>query len=1640
MPRFYLLLSLWPSSASYLLLVGLLGGQLGLRVGFQVVQTLTCSRRDTLSSQSIFQDGDVVIGGLFPLHLLLPAIENDFTQLPVYPSCTGLLRIPGQYAMTFAVEEINNSTTLLPGVKLGYHILDSCSRPPWALQAALTLVGGDSSSCNSASLINHPGASSADKPVPLIIGGAATVTSKVLSKILEPLSVPLMSYSASCPCLSDRTQYPNFFRTVPSDFYQARAMAQLAIRFKWTWIGAVVVNNDYGLTSVKVFQEETAGKEVCLAFVETLRRERTVSDARRAALTIQASTARVILVFAWHIDVTELFLQLAEINVTDRQFLASEAWSTSTNLFENPVTSKVASGVIGVAYRSSTIPGFENYLRSLNPLKRPDDKFLREFWVKEFGCSPDAKPQTPSEAYLPPCSGSESLERVQNHFTEIPQLRVTYNVYLAVYAAAHALHSLLSCPNRDNSSSTCFKLKHIKPTELLQQMSKVNFTSPQGEMLYFQGGEIPAKYDLVNWQKTPEGSLKLTLFGRVDGFDLHLNESAVQWSTGSNQVIIRLLDISLMTEKKTLWRCFSPVIQVPVSVCSESCPPGTRKANRKGEPLCCFDCFPCAEGEISNKTGSTHCERCPPEFWSNPERTACIPRQLDFLSFNETLGITLTTAAVSGVVVTSAVFVVFLYYRHTPMVRANNSELSFLLLLSLKLCFLCSLVFIGRPSVWSCRFQQAAFGISFVLCVSCLQVKTIVVLAAFRSARPGAEALIRWFGPVPQADLKVPGLTVTLKCAMASVVGFSLVLGYIGLLACTCLLLAFLARKLPDNFNEAKLITFSMLIFCAVWVAFVPAYVSSPGNLLRIPGQYAMTFAVEEINNSTTLLPGVKLGYHILDSCSRPPWALQAALTLVGGNSSSCTLKDTSDLSTIYREENRESRGDPPVPLMIGGTSSVAAKTLSGALAPLSVPLISFSASCPCLSDRHQFPNFFRTIPSDTYQARAMAQLAIRFKWTWIGAVVANNDYGLNAVKAFQEETEGKGVCLAFVEAVKRESIESDVRRAALTIQASTVKVILVFFWSSDLRKLFEQLYKLNVTDRQFLASEAWSTNDRLLKDPLFRKVGSGVLGVAIRSSAIPGFENYLKNLNPMHRPNDEFLREFWQNEFECIPNTTPPSSYATPTPSHANRSITKTSLPPCSGTESLERLKNHFHDTSQLRAEYNIYIAVYAAAHALHSLLSCPDIDSSPRNKSSTCSSVKPVKPIELLQHLNKVNFTTLQGERFYFQGADILPKYDLVNWQKTPDGSQKLVLIGHIDGLDLFLNESAIQWSTGSNQVPVSVCSESCPPGTRKANRKGEPLCCFDCFPCAEGEISNKTGSPHCEQCPPEFWSNPERTVCIPRQLDFLSFNETLGITLTTAAVSGVVVTSAVFVVFLHYRHTPVVRANNSELSFLLLLSLKLCFLCSLVFIGRPTVWSCRFQQAAFGISFVLCVSCLQVKTIVVLAAFRSARPGAEALIRWFGPGQQRGSVCLLTCVQIIICSTWLSLSPPEPRRDLGFQGLKVTLECAMASVVGFSLVLGYIGLLACTCLLLAFLARKLPDNFNEAKLITFSMLIFCAVWVAFVPAYVSSPGKYTVAVEIFAILASSYGLLLCIFAPKCFIILLRPEKNTKKSLMAR
>uniref|UniRef100_A0A8C2CBT6 G-protein coupled receptors family 3 profile domain-containing protein n=1 Tax=Cyprinus carpio TaxID=7962 RepID=A0A8C2CBT6_CYPCA len=624
-----------------------------------------------------------------------------------------------------------------------------------------------------------------------------------------------------------------------------------------------------------------------------------------------------------------------------------------------------------------------------------------------------------------------------------------------------------------------------------------------------------------------------------------------------------------------------------------------------------------------------------------------------------------------------------------------------------------------------------------------------------------------------------------------------------------------------------------------------------------------MMFAIDEINQDEGLLPNISLGYKIMDSCASPTNVLRAAFTLVS------------------EQKEEESTTQCHLPL---------------------TALVSYFSTCACLSDRRKYPSFFRTIPSDYYQAKALASLVKQYGWTWIGALQSDNDYGKNGISAFTKEVEKMGVCIAFVGTILRTYPQSKIIEVVELIKQSTVKVILAFVPEGDLYPLMRETVNQNITGIQWIASEAWVTAARPSTPEMFKSFG-GTVGFVVRKMAMPKLGTFLKNISPYFPSQSTFVSDFWETMVGCKPCL---NCEALP---FANVTLNSQM---CTGEEKLN-YTDKFFDVTQVRVTYNVYQAVYAIAHAIHKLLFCQ------RDKNNVLR-----------------------------QSAD-------------------------------------------------------------------------------------------CILCPEEYWSNERRDKCVMKMTEFLSNTETMGIILTALSLFGASLSVATMIIFIHFRETPIVKANNSELSSLLLVSLFFCFLCPLTFIGEPTVWSCMFRHTAFGVTFALCISCVLGKTIVVVTAFRATLPGNK-LAGKFGPVQQRVIVFSCTAIQIVICVLWLIISPPFPDKALKYNNQKIILECNTGSDVAFYVVLGYIGILSAICSILAFLARKLPDNFNEAKFISFSMLIFCAVWATFIPAYISSPGKYTVAVEIFAILSSAFGLLLCIFVPKCYILLIKPERNTKKHLMGK
>ncbi|CAH2272588.1 extracellular calcium-sensing receptor-like [Pelobates cultripes] len=407
------------------------------------------------------------------------------------------------------------------------------------------------------------------------------------------------------------------------------------------------------------------------------------------------------------------------------------------------------------------------------------------------------------------------------------------------------------------------------------------------------------------------------------------------------------------------------------------------------------------------------------------------------------------------------------------------------------------------------------------------------------------------------------------------------------------------------------------------------------------------------------------------------------------------------------------------------------------------------------------------------------------------------------------------------------------------------------------------------------------------------------------------------------------------------------------------------------------------------------------------------------------------------------KVKLST-RRELFFDKNGDQPAIYDIINWHMNTDGTTRQVKVGSYDTTQanenrFLINTSALIWASGHKEVPVSVCTQSCLAGFRKVLRKDLPVCCFECVLCPLGEISNRTDSLNCFSCPWDEWPNSQKDRCFPKNKEFLSFEEPLGVTLASTSSFSSLLPISIFGLFMCYKNTPIVRANNFSLSCLLLMSMSLCFLSSLAFIGYPQPEKCLLRQVAFGTVFTLCVSCILAKTIMVVFAFMATKPGS-VLRKWARPRVSYMIIAFSCILQLTLCMSWISFAPPFPTDNIHTKPGIIIVECNEGSPTAFWCMLGYLALLATISFIVAFFASRLPDSFNEAKFITFSMLAFLSVWVAYIPASLSSTGKYSVAMEVFAILSSSWALMTCMFAPKCFKILLRPEMNSKEHLMGK
>ncbi|XP_031758648.1 vomeronasal type-2 receptor 26-like [Xenopus tropicalis] len=692
-------------------------------------------------------------------------------------------------------------------------------------------------------------------------------------------------------------------------------------------------------------------------------------------------------------------------------------------------------------------------------------------------------------------------------------------------------------------------------------------------------------------------------------------------------------------------------------------------------------------------------------------------------------------------------------------------------------------------------------------------------------------------------------------------------------------------------------------------------------------------------------------------------------------------------------------------------------------------PQISYGSRDPLFNDRVQFPSFYRTIPDELSELKVIVKLIKHFGWKWVGLIVSDDETGLRAGENLEREMKIRGICLAFFIIINngllasRDSIEI---KEILVRSTANVIVILASLMNVDFFLFFFAVFDM--------PEKLWILSSTFLKVlrvayPQNRKTFNGVLVVSYQRGEIPGFKEFIYGLDPTEYKEGILFPNVSERLSDCELSNTIPSR-------------TGISLPICTESEFFDEYDLPINDTTNFRISYGVYTAVYTMALALHKLYMNQKLESHPESRGNLQAHFKQWQLNAMMQ---RKDFGGAAGDRMYIKAkGDPSTQYELLKCFFSEEGGVQTVKVGSFDttkpaGNQLYINSSADLWGPYFTERPKSQCNEPCLPGYRKYKIKGEQPCCYKCVPCAEGEISNSSDAQSCIKCSEYEKCNEKRIVCIPKNINFLSYSDPLGATLSSISIIFSIGCSAILGIFIKYRETPIVRANNRYLSCLLLISLMLCFLCTLLFIGRPTQICCLLRQVIFGIVFTISVSSVLAKTLTVIIAFNATKPGSK-LKKYVGTQLAIILVFVNSLGEIIISIVWLASNPPFREADTLSDPNYIILLCNEGSGCFFFCIIGYIGTLALLSFIAAFLAKDFPDRFNEAKNITFSMLGFCSVWGAFVPAYLSSKGSRMVAVEIFAILSSSAGLLGCIFIPKCYIIFLRPELNRKDNIVRK
>ena len=774
----------------------------------------------------------------------------------------------------------------------------------------------------------------------------------------------------------------------------------------------------------------------------------------------------------------------------------------------------------------------------------------------------------------------------------------------------------------------------------------------------------------------------------------------------------------------------------------------------------------------------------------------------------------------------------------------------------------------------------------------------------------------------------------------------------------------------------------------------------------------AMVYAVDEITNEGKILQNVSLGYDIRDTCGSEQEGVSIASDFVFEN----TLKfdqrfavTNSCLAEVTTPKRQ------PVIAVIGGMDSRVSVNVANVLQVEDVPQISYGATSAELATA-EFTSFFRTVPGDHFQSRAMAELIAHYRWTCVAVIGVDDWYGRSGVSAFVTAANETGTCIALKEFFPVHDSEIQIERLVARVKLmKQVQIIILYSLVPQAILVFEEAVKQDLTGRTWIASDGWSDSS-LIQQPRFKPIIQGSIGFGFYTFPFPEFEKHVREVTPLMQ-RGSWWNEFWQNEFSCTAVN-----------------FTSALYEPCTGRE---RVTAKMFEERFSRGEL-AYVrdAVYSAAFGLRDLLNCDingPIVSRGVNDGLKCSSasLSRLSPDDLLASLKKVSFQGLTGQINYTRG-EVEAAYDIFNLQETEQGGFNLVKIGfwnEANAQKLMVQDDLVQWHNGTK--PRTTCGEICKAGSYRSTPN---QCFWECVPCDLDTVSDHSESTECIACPKGFISNPDKTKCEEVPIKFIEWGDPWGVALSALTAFCVLFTIVILAIVIQKRKTPIIEETGGFLNILFLVVALLSYAFNLIHLSKPSDLGCRVLPPGF---YLIYTGAALVQFLKVYRIRELVKPPARPATR--NKEQVYIIVGVVWTFLFLISLAWVLVDPPQS--DKHFMSRLVVYAVCTQYQTSVGLVLRYfcaacLSLVIVTSMIVAYSTKSLPhgQRFDEAKHLAFSLTVFAVTFATFYPgwALIKGPSLTVFACKTNVIAAT--GTVMCIFGPKLWLIYRFSRHNTQ------